>query len=428
MQTRTSSHGGRLTLRFSAFTPLMAAIYASLFTQLYSDLTFSLFLFEVIDYNIWLVDISIFFWCTALVFYSLRARDFNLLLLALSLTCFMLLITLFRGLSGNPADVFLWVRASMLVPVAMLLGALVRKDSNLIKRIEKATILCGVILATLAISRWLTFPGFPFFETTLGANEGRPLSAPGGILLATASAIAVNRAINIRVNFRAFSLCFLLIAGLLLSGQGTAIIAAVIMMAFVLFFKSETYSFISIFILFVFLGALFTLIFVVGLESILPGDAIQYFDQRLANRSTRQAIWDGFLPVFEGSSMLVQLIGFPAGQRPALLLSLPNGQTNLWEASLHSQYFGVLSDTGYLGAAIFAFAIIYVLITSIFRKFVFQYNRRASNLGLVLLFGCLTFGYSYEWRDSMAIPGFLSIYLITCARTAERARTSLDLR
>ncbi|WP_343072323.1 O-antigen ligase family protein [Qipengyuania soli] len=415
------------TVTISRIAPVLFAIWVTLLCNLYTEMSFSLQLFEIYSYNVWLSDITLFSWVFTVICLINRISFRQNIKILIFFYIALVAITLLRGLLIDPLQAAFWARNPLVVPLAMASACLVGLRYEDLRKIARILIGFALILATLAVLRSGISPGFPFYADTLGQNEGRPLSASGGMLLALAGALVAAGMLNVS-RWAAIFLFLFLLVGLILSGQGTALIAFLAMSAAILMLQSISARIIALLYLFAFNVAGLFIFLVIGIENILPANLTTFFEQRLMNRSTRQSIWDAFQGLIQDAPMTIKAIGFPAGQRPPLTFILPNGRLTSWDASLHSQFFGAIGDTGYLGMLALASAMVLVAYSLLFKPVPHKDGAKANLVAVVFLIGCLISGYSYEWRDVLSIPLFIVIAVALMQRGRRSPRFAISIR
>jgi O-antigen ligase len=145
--------------------------------------------------------------------------------------------------------------------------------------------------------------------------------------------------------------------------------------------------------------------------AILP----ESFRDSLLKRDTwygRMEIWEGALYTYNSWGLSSRAFGRPAGE--SLNIVLYNNTE--WIYSVHNAYIGFLIDYGFVGAGLWVTLLLAALVAAFrTRKMlpVFSYDLHPS-VAASWLTMLLIFGFSYEWRDALAV--FLGLALIPLIR------------
>lgn len=329
-----------------------------------------------------------------------RVRAWGLISIALVL---MLLLgfNLTRGLLIDPFAAFIWLRGDGAIAPILMVALLVEYNDALARRINVLILVTSAFIGLLLLARICFSADLFMAEGGLEINEGRPLSVHGAVILGIASGILMASAFTARygrLNFLGAVGCLLLVV---LSGQATATLCAVVI-AIITFGFSE--------------GRLFqarimssVLIFACGLSvvsTVLPnytGASGGALHSRVQNLDNREAIWEAMLSEFRDRSATDQLVGVPAGYIPEIFAKMSFGIVE-WQLSLHSMYIGLLSRFGEVGLAAYIALILFALLRLAFFERV-ERMRRIHTRGLCIAFliAGLVLGYSYELRGEELI-------------------------
>lgn len=388
---------------------VLTAVWLTLAGVLWREFTFSYSVTMIGSYNLTIFDPIFLVWAGACIFGVFQSRLRMTWLTVCSFALGLILaINFARGALTNLSAAAFAVRADGLIILIIIAAALSNFTPNFERRMGQAVLLAGSILAVLSLSRFAAFPGFPFYATTLGENEGRPLSNEGALLIAMTLAIALSayvRAYRIG-RISTFLLAILASLGLIISAQGTAIIVGCVMAIIVLLLDGKRLRLITSV---VGAGLLFTLIWVdssAGFVSLLDNEQQDMITRRLNNLSTRESIWQGFKYYFDKSSIANKFFGPPFGFERKFMMVLESDRQVEWNLSLHSAYFGGLSVYGISGI-ILQLGVIFIagkrLITGPAGRdrFLTPAVALSAALGLLLL------GYTYEWRIIASLLVFM---------------------
>lgn len=317
-------------------------------------------------------------------------------------------VNFLRGILADPDPALLWLRANAMIALVPLLALTMRPGTAPMRAARHALLLAAAALSLLLLVR-LAF-GATFLMTAdvtdLTANDGgRPLSAPGTMLLVLASAMLASEVLR-RCALRldpALLAALALPVLVLLTRQGTAIIAELVALAaVVLVQRSPSHGWRLVF------GGL-GVIAALGLIALFLAPLLESPDvqRRLGNLGTRQEVWAALTDLWPTLPLSTQLFGFAAGQQPALLVYF-GGAYSYWSLSIHSMYYGSLPMMGYAGGGAFA-----ILLAMLGWRSLRGALAHIDPLPAFPLAACLVtaiVGYSYELRNDMLVGLFMAIW------------------
>lgn len=313
-----------------------------------------------------------------------------------------------RGLATDFATALLWFRANGGIVLLLLLAGFMRPSARIMRTARNALLVCAVALGVLVLLRLATYPSL-FMALDVSDAEvndgGRALSAQGTFLMVLASGLVTTEILQ-RGRFRWNPLTLLAIALpvlILLTRQGTAIIAEFFVLAIVIFLQPGKSQSGRILLGGATLVALFGILAVswswlAGSEDVL---------RRSGTLEGRREVWAALMDFWTRQSLSTQLFGLPGGQKPALHVFLSGGYRE-WLLSFHSMYYGALPMMGYIGA------LAYVALLAMLTWGTLVGIRRRSNPGPAYPFAfCVAtaiLSYSYEVRGE----ALMGLFMVIC--------------
>lgn len=338
-----------------------------------------------------------------------------------------------RGLLLDPFQSFFSLRGSGVFAATFLLVAFVPSSPRLVSATSRAVGIAAAVLCLLVLLR-LIFGISLFFQISpdpfIGFNDGeRPLSAPGALTIGAAATLLLSRALRVAGRGMSRSLLMFLLAliCLVLSGQRTAIVAGMAGILIVLTLEAgpeRQLRFLAGLCVVIGLTSAGWALSVAGadltsLTSVLPDAVARALERGEGNLNTRQLVWSALVEDIPHWSTVDQLVGLPAGTRPAILIAAKRAY---WEHSMHSMYFGAIPMVGFAG--LFAWLASTAWIAS---KGIALAIKSRSPMGVspavaaALSIMLAIFAYSYELRDAHGVFLMLAAGGIYCARLSPRS-------
>ncbi|MES2987762.1 MAG: hypothetical protein V4808_07640 [Pseudomonadota bacterium] len=344
---------------------------------------------------------------------STRALSLPIILIASLIT-----MNAVRGLTLDPAAALLSIRANSSIASVLLLALCVRRRGATINATRQALIMGAATLSILVLLRVATVPNlFMIFDTTAAdANDGgRALSAWGAGMMTLAAGFLLSELLRKkRLRFDAVTVFTLLLpVAILLTRQGTALIAAIAALAVI--FLAERGQARS---LRFFLGALglAALLLVLSMTFVdLVG--IDFINRRDANLGTRQQVWQSLMNIWPTLPTFTQLFGYPAGQLPPVFIFI-GSDFRSWELSAHSMYFGSLPMMGYVGLA--GYIALLAIITTLSASYLFRARLEFPAYPLAFCIATAILSISYEVRVDGLLGIFVAILWIRSVPTNPR--------
>lgn len=244
-------------------------------------------------------------------------------------------------------------------------------------------------------------------------DGGRPLTAAGAFNVALAASIVLSEIISCKRrknNSSAIFLFLLLFVSEILSGQGTSSIALIIMLLTVFFlqpgagYRSRIISAVPLLSIVAFF-ALLVRVFSYRIANLGPFDLTRRSD----NLGTREAAWTAFKKSFSDLSLYDQMIGIPAGRDMGLFV-YRSGHLMIWNAELHSTYYGAMKNIGYLGLTILIALVSTLSIKLLMNILSVKRTRLAPAYAIAMCLGTAIFSFSYELRNYTLMGLFIAIW------------------
>lgn len=327
-------------------------------------------------------------------------------------------VSLVRGMARDAFGALFLARGQVTLPLFCLAGLALGWRGGIDVRAVRAIEWAGFLLAAVVFSRVAT--GFPPSDQL--AFDGRPTTAYGALFMVVAALLSLSDAIRLRRRGWEFGRCALLTLACLLSRQGTVIVTLAIALPILILgergrFKAARWL----------IGAYAIMVLVATprLIALLATNSAfnAYVGQRSSNNLTRQVVWTSFLKHFPERAGVDQVLGLPLGQVERLYIYLWHG--SWWRNSLHSMYFEVMSNFGYLGLAVYVVLLGYLAVILLVRR-----RPAARPIGpdtisrhcaFVIVLMIAIFGYSYDFRGEMAFLHMLAIAATVAAMAPRRA-------
>lgn len=338
-------------------------------------------------------------------------------------------------------DAIISLRLTGTFALMLLVAAITDPDDNIGRQVlnvlDKASLaLCALVTLRLALGPQLFIQAE--FSRIQDINDGgRPLSASGALLIASAAAVQLSRLMRNRITIWSWDGAKLgaLVISLLLTGQGTATICGAVGLGLVWGFENGAIRSARI-TLFTGLAITFLTIAIIAPSALEPSnwlnllpDAIsENLNRRQSNLGTRQIIWEGIITQWSEASTLNQIIGWPAGERPQIIINSRAWGTVIWEANAHSMYFGTLISHGIIGVTILVMIAILAGTASLRRSIAGSTQTGdlspPGTLALISIF--ITYSYSYNIDNEASL--ILATALLAAQRRPRIGDRQLSLR
>ena len=403
----------------------IAAIFLCFLPNLIGAIRGTTALAEIGSYSLSLKDLAVPALLLAIVS-RIDIGRIGLFRVILFLILSLAFMNLLRGISGGTpfAAVFDFRnRASLLLFFAFVLtrwGSLRPGEYlNAPLTIIAVTFIC-LFIARLGGGPLLFVDGNSFGAVDIEYLEDRLLDAQAVICLGASAAFFLSVAAHRPPDYIQFfyrSLAVLCLIVVLLSRQRTATVAIFAGLGILLLLDSDLLGRnrmlrrILAVTLFCIVLLVVTLVASGEMLAILP----ESFRDSLLKRDTwygRMEIWEGALYTYNSWGLSSRAFGRPAGE--SLNIVLYNNTE--WIYSVHNAYIGFLIDYGFVGAGLWVTLLLAALVAAFrTRKMlpVFSYDLHPS-VAASWLTMLLIFGFSYEWRDALAV--FLGLALIPLIR------------
>jgi len=402
IQAQRSDSYSRYTLLF---------VYANLLSSLYTEMHGDGFIALVGNYNLWSTDIASLTGVPMVLsaIYN-RSNHFNVPRIILLCWLGLMAFSLTRGILISPFEALFSFRPHAAFCVALFAFSLRPVDPAMFWKICRAFIWTGVGIAMLAFARRYISPGLFAAANQDFLLTDRPIFSPSALILGEAVIFVMSQrqlAAKLRssgIGSRTI-LTFVLIAGLLVTGQRTAAIATV-MGAAIIAIDITRLRFGGLVNPVTFFGGL--IVFVVAgtvgagqLLSLLPktftaGDAV-------GDLQLRYAIWASIMENFSSWPIFMQLFGKADPWTLFWYLGVGNSVDT---RSAHNELFGAVLNVGILGVFLIVGAVATCVAGAVGAQFR-NWSRNASGLSpalvLALLVTLIIYGVSYEWLFEQGI-------------------------
>lgn len=267
----------------------------------------------------------------------------------------------------------------------------------------------ALLLAIISILR--SFFGadllyYGFHDDDLGINDGnRSLTSAGAFLIGLSIICGVVfDGLKNKVTNTLFAFLFF---GLVLSKQGTAIIASICALCFLIFSQALLKNSSLIFKIIFFI--IFISFAVILLGQFFSFDFYRFFgdvNQREANLDLRKKIWDGFEYSYKTWDWFDKLFGFPVGVKPDVYVDWWGGV--YWEHSYHSMYYGGVYMVGLFGLMSLAAYPFFVL-----AKILLAHSNYYAIKKFVAIFSLVVFAFVYSYGYELKAESGLLFALIS---------------
>jgi len=383
------------------------SVLICLITTIYWESTGTTSLLQIGSFNLTCLE---FVFATSLLAVIANSADlvirFRLYTLFSAAALLIFTCNLFRGLFVDPTEALTSVRKTGSLAFFLLLAPIFA-DSNKLKRfILKILIASSTILSTLVVVRRTT----GLLWTEIAQNDGRPILAWGGFIIVLGCIVLASRAFSAQRSRSALTLLSLNYCGILLSGQGTGNLCALLGVSLVLALEPGPSRNLRL----LFAGgiaatAIAILIISPQIFSLntLSGTGSSDFDAFLTQRSgtneTRQLVWKGLWISYQRWSELEKILGLPSGVKPVIWIPLWNG--TYWKFGMHSMYLQTLVLQGMLGLILYVLLFVVLLPFSIWRALSTVPSNESPispAASAALLAALALFGYSYDLGGELA--------------------------
>jgi hypothetical protein len=392
-------------LRVNASTLLKALVATILVGSVWRELVGNENVIAILGYQITLVEpmLSILLLLNLANFSSGR---FPKTLLSISALLFFLIfaLSLFRGTALDPQRALFFARPYIIISLVLLAASSFKLRYWDQREIINLIFYFGVILSSICYFRVIT--GIGGYEA-----HGRPLLVWATFIIL--AAFSVTMIYKNEIGFRRYYFFFgLAFAGAILgSGQGTALVAAILIILLIVATGRGGLLPPAVRIPILMLGLLAVLLsgpVVMGEisdRSILSGWA----EERGDTSRGRQLVWRSFLEAFDARIFFDRLFGLPMGQKDILIVDLQGDR--IWTHSLHNAYLEVLAFSGYAGFTVFVICVLAVTLGGL-RLFFQPTDRRMAITAASFVIMMLTFGISYDFRADAAFHLLMPILLV----------------
>ncbi len=328
------------------------------------------------------------------------------------------------GLSQQTGPALLAIRANGLLATSLLLAACMRPTPPVLIAIRQALYVSMVALGVLIVLRTAIGPSL-FMSVAVDASDvndgGRSLSSNGAMLLVFAEAFIASRAVRGGAfRFRSANLLAIGVAILIfLTGQGTATICCIVVIATILVFEPGP-SRQERFVLAALLGMTALIVILVNGHQLMSQANLLH---RIDNMGTRRMVWEALMASWHNYPLQMQLFGLAFGHDLNLYI-FRSGTGYHWLHSVHSMYYGALPLMGYVGLAFYIALIATLLIWTVpGRRGVMPAYPFACCLAVIVL------SFSYEVRQASLIGLVVPIWWTRALpmMTRHRRRTRGEL-
>jgi uncharacterized membrane protein len=342
-------------------------------------------------------------WIAAI--YALAVRGFRASIVSPIAIVIAVLLSLsfLRGFFVTRSESFIWLRSSgVFAPILLMSIASTSRDRQIASLLSMVRY-ASIVISCLAIARYLTSPTlFMTIDVSVeDANDGGRVLANSGAMIVVAG-LAVSVSSLFRSRFRPGSSIWiqvaLFLAAVIISQQGTAIIAAIVVV-FVLSLLERPRGVRSL----VFAVGVVLAIIVAATATGGKLEPSNIFGENTARREynlqVRRQIWQAAQNAIESRSGFDQAIGAPGGFRENILVKLGTN-TVLWNFSFHSMYIATWADIGWIGLTAYVGLLFTIAVLSLMRTFRNHSEGSASAaLQFALVLAAALESYSYELRQ-----------------------------
>ena len=338
-----------------------------------------------------------------------RRPPFDLLTVTTLVMAVLIISAAVRGLAVDPAGTLLNFRSNGANATVMLMAVTMRPSRAILVATERALVVSAVALIVLMLLRLATTP-LLFMTYVISAADvndgGRALSVFGVFMMGLTAGILLSdllRSGRLPLTWRT-ALVGILPIMIVLSGQGTATLGSIMIVALVLLLER---------------GPLRSVRLAAGSLAIILGVSLAAINManlsddptlshRMANLETRQLVWAALSEVWPTLPLGTQLFGYPGGATPPLLVYL-NGALRYWGNSIHSMYYGALPMMGYVGLGAYL-----LQLASMLGRMVVQKLGRSRDLmpayPIACVVGVLILSYTYEIRNENLLALVIPIW------------------
>ena len=317
-----------------------------------------------------------------------------------------------RGMNENPAMALVAARGTVPLAVLLLLGAVRYPGTLLRDYVVRSATAVAILLSVIVILRLVLGPQFLMLAggglNVADINDGgRALPAQGAFLIAVAAVLQLSAALrSLKGSGRSVALAAAFFVILVLTGQGTATIAAIAGLVVIL--SMEWGPALGVRVLIGSSFAVAVVILAISLQTfdpndwagVLPGTILENLDRRTANLGTREMVWRVAWTAYQQGARIDQIVGWPTGSTPELILVTRSWGHVVWTNSVHSMYFGVLLGQGAVGLAAYLTMLAATLINalhSVLRR------QGAVPLALVLMIGIFSYSYGLAVEQALIL-------------------------
>lgn len=322
-------------------------------------------------------------------------------------------LSLVRGFLVDPQKALFFARLYIIIPLSLIIASSLKTKYIDVSSIVNVIFFFGILLSIICYFKALT--GFLITDA-----HGRALFswATFAIVAALFVSIIYRRSILFNRYPNAFALLFL--GAIVLSGQGTALVATVLvsLMLFLTGRGSTLPQAVRMMVLILGLAALLAFGPLLMADLTEQSSLSAWAEQRAGTSRARQLVWTAFLDAFGMRTFFDKMIGLPMGQTDIIVLSLGGNRT--WNHSLHNAYLEVLAFSGFFGLTFFVFCIA-ALVSGSVRLFFQPVERRMARAAATYVLAMLTFGLSYDFRADAALLLLMPILL---TRASSRSATN----
>lgn len=400
-------------LRINASTLLKALIVIILAGSVWREVAGSENVVAISGYQITLVEPMLFVLLMLnLINVSSGSLPKTFLSVSAILFFFVFALSLFRGAVLDPQKAMFFARPYVIMPLVLLASSSFKLRNWNERDIINLIFFFGVALSSIFYFRLIT--GTSGYEV-----HGRPLFTWATFIILCALSVTI--IYKNEIGFRRYHFFFVLaFSGAILgSGQGTALVAAMLIFLLIFAIGSRRGLPQAVRIPILMLGLLAVLLSAplligeIGDRSILSG----WVEERGDTSRGRQLVWRSFLDAFDERVFFDRLFGLPMGQRDFLFVGLEGNR--VWTHSLHNAYLEVLAFSGYVGLALFVICVLSVMLRCL-RLFFQATDRRLSITAAAFVIMMLTFGVSYDFRGDAAFHLLMPILLVRASHMHSR--------
>lgn len=330
----------------------------------------------------------------------------------------LLLINLVRGFALSGAAALLWARINIEAGALLLLAVTCRANETVCRSFRRAIVWCSIGIAMLVAARIVLGPSLFMLNTSEISNAdindgGRAITATGAFTLSLAVVLLLSEAIQRRVGGSTgrLVLALTLSAAEIASGQGTATIALLVMLAVIIAFSPGPLRSVR-------LASVAILVLITGVSAALfagvaPSGSVAGFDlaRRSGNLATRENVWAGLMSYFADLPLVNQLIGLPAGVQPYIIVTVWS-EPRVWTNAIHSMYYGSLPIMGYVGLSLFVALLAWTFVQLVWRTARETGAMATPAYPAAFCLGTGIIAYSYEVRNEMWIAMFVAIFWV----------------